>query len=80
MIQADLNSGRVMKIVLGETGIEFVGCYSGRIGNQEEGAALGLCWRSDVIEKICTKGLPAAKPHAPEAVQHQDSVDSGTIM
>jgi hypothetical protein len=68
------------EIVLGETGIEFVGCYSGRIGNQEEGAALGLCWRSDVIEKICTTGLPAANPHAPEAVQHQDSADSGTSM
>lgn len=62
-------------IVLGETGIEFVGCYSGRIGNQEEGAALGLCWRSEVIEMICCAGIPAANPHMPIASQHQDTED-----
>ena len=36
---------------------EFVGCYSGRVGPNEEGAALGLCWRvceSDTIEAICS--------------------------
>jgi hypothetical protein len=49
---------------LGSNGKEFVGCYSGRIGSNEEGAALGLCWRKDIIEQICTNGKPAQNPHA----------------
>ena len=31
------------------TGLEFIGCYSGRVTSQEQGAALGLCWRRDII-------------------------------
>lgn len=41
------------KIALGENRLEFVGCYSGRIGKEEEGATLGLCWRENTIRLIC---------------------------
>lgn len=41
-------------IYLGTEAKEFVGCYSARVGGKEEGAALGLCWRKDVIEYICS--------------------------
>lgn len=40
-------------VVLGGSANEFVGCYSARIAGREEEAALGLCWRKDVIEIIC---------------------------
>lgn len=40
-------------VMLGENRMEFIGCYSGRIGKSEEGAALGLCWREDTIKAIC---------------------------
>ena len=39
--------------IFGSQGRAFIGCYSGRIASNEEQAALGLCWRSDVIEDIC---------------------------
>ena len=29
--------------------MEFVGCYNGNIEIKEEKAAVGLCWREDVI-------------------------------
>ena len=35
---------------------QFVGCYSGRIASREKEAALGLCWRNDVIDTICRNG------------------------
>jgi hypothetical protein len=40
-------------VLLGENRMQFIGCYSGRVGKEEEGAALGLCWREDVIQEIC---------------------------
>lgn len=40
-------------IAIGENRLEFVGCYSGRIGRKEEGATLGLCWRENTIQTIC---------------------------
>lgn len=43
--------------------MEFVGCYSGRVGKEEEGAALGLCWREEVLEKICASKKIAKHPH-----------------
>ena len=43
---------------LGGTGREFVGCYSGRVPDRENGAALGLCWRKDVIDLICSSRHP----------------------
>ena len=50
-------------VFLGSKAIEFVGCYSGRIGPEEEGAALGLCWRKDVVEKICIAKKRGKHPH-----------------
>ena len=45
---------RAQDIVLSGVGTQFVGCYSGRyLGRREDSAALGLCWRRDVIELIC---------------------------
>ena len=50
-------------VILGGTAREFVGCYSGRVGAKEEGAALGLCWRKDVIERICSSKKLGTHPH-----------------
>ena len=48
---------------LGSVGTEFVGCYSGRVLANEEGAALGLCWRKEVIEEVCSARRLGAHPH-----------------
>ena len=50
-------------VSLGSKATEFVGCYSARIGPEEQGAALGLCWRKDVIEKICIAKKRGKHPH-----------------
>ena len=50
-------------LFIGSTSLEFVGCYSARIGSNEEGAALGLCWRQDVIEAICSSKSIGNHPH-----------------
>lgn len=50
-------------VALGGNGMEFIGCYSGRVGKTEEGAALGLCWRVDAIEKICSSKHHGTHPH-----------------
>ena len=50
-------------VVLNGTATEFVGCYSGRVGENEQDAALGLCWRKDVLERICVAKKIAAHPH-----------------
>ena len=44
-------------------GREFVGCYSGRVGASEHEAALGLCWRVDAIEAICSAKRRGQNPH-----------------
>lgn len=49
-------------VILGQ-GVEFLGCYSGRVGKKEEGAALGLCWGVKVIETICAHKKIANHPH-----------------
>ena len=49
--------------MLGSRAMEFVGCYSGRSKPNEEGAALGLCWRKDVIDAICRGMKKARHPH-----------------
>lgn len=54
-------------IVLGHNDMEFVGCYSGRIMDKEDGAALGLCWRKDVIAEICFNGKRGDYPHSRSA-------------
>ena len=46
-------------VAMNATGTEFVGIYSGRVTQREEEAALGLCWRKDVIEQICQAGVRA---------------------
>ena len=55
--------GDLDNILLGSEAKEFVGCYSGRVGSNEEGAALGLCWRQDVVEIVCSKGRIGSNPH-----------------
>jgi len=40
--------------LFGAAGTEFVGVYSGRIPEKEGEAALGLCWRKDAIEQVCS--------------------------
>tara|TARA_A100001391_G_scaffold196839_1_gene176063 strand:- start:4138 stop:5049 length:912 start_codon:yes stop_codon:yes gene_type:complete len=54
-------------IALGENRMEFVGCYSGRIGKALEGAALGLCWTVDTINEICRSKVIGAHPHVSKA-------------
>lgn len=44
-------------------GTEFVGCYSGRVLAREDGAAVGLCWRRDIVEEICSAGQVGQHPH-----------------
>ena len=51
-------------VFLGSRGIEFVGCYSGRVLGREQEAALGLCWRSDVIEYVCSSKKLGQHPRA----------------
>ena len=50
-------------IFLGTEAKEFIGCYSGRVSGNEQEAALGLCWRKDVIEHICASGKSGKHPH-----------------
>jgi hypothetical protein len=43
-------------VVLNHTAMEFIGVYSGRLGGgHEEDAALGLCWKKEVIDEICAQ-------------------------
>ncbi len=51
------------EILLGSRAEEFVGCYSGRVGQSEKEAALGLCWRDDVISHICSSAKLGRHPH-----------------
>ncbi|MGD9638869.1 MAG: hypothetical protein AB7U85_07400 [Alphaproteobacteria bacterium] len=50
-------------IALNESAIEFCGIYSGRINDKEDGAALGLCWKKQIIEEICYHKKNADCPH-----------------
>ena len=50
--------------IWGSRGMQFVGCYSGRVMANEEEAALGLCWREDVIREICNGRKKAQHPQA----------------
>jgi hypothetical protein len=54
-------------IALGANIMEFVGCYSGRIGSDEDGAALGLCWTVETIDKICSSKTIGEHPHVVQA-------------
>ena len=50
--------------MLGSEATEFIGIYSGRISDNEGEAALGLCWRKEVIEEICSSYVPPKTPQA----------------
>ena len=50
-------------IIISGTAVEFVGCYSGRVGSSEHEAELGLCWRAEVIEAICSAKRRGPNPH-----------------
>ena len=49
--------------ILGGEAAEFVGCYSGRVLASEHEAALGLCWRVDAIDAICSAKQRGQNPH-----------------
>lgn len=49
-------------IAIAHSAIEFIGCYSARIGKAEEGAALGLCWPENVLHLICSSKVVGAHP------------------
>ena len=49
-------------VALGSRGMEFVGCYSSRVLANEDEAALGLCWRADVLREICLAKKTARRP------------------
>ena len=51
-------------IALGSRGIEFAGCYSGRVGDMNaDQAALGLCWRESTIIDVCSGRKPGKHPN-----------------
>lgn len=50
-------------IALGENRMEFVGCYSGRVGKKEDGAAVGLCWKESAIKLIGSSKITGRHPH-----------------
>lgn len=43
--------------------MQFVGCYSGRVGHDEENAAVGLCWRAEIVREVCQGRTRAKHPH-----------------
>ena len=51
-------------LLFASTGIELLGCYSGRVlGTTFAEAALGLCWRKEAIEHICASRKQGQHPH-----------------
>lgn len=44
-------------------GTKFLGCYSGRVFATEQGAELGICWNTDVIDEICASEIEGRNPH-----------------
>lgn len=47
-------------------GMEFIGCYSGRLPSKEMDAALGLCWKASVLDTICASAVVGKHPHVTE--------------
>lgn len=45
-------------VALGAEGTEFIGIYSGRIPESVGEAAIGVCWRNDVIDEVCASFKP----------------------
>ena len=55
-------------VMIGSRGVEFIGCYSGRIlGDGKEDAALGLCWTQAAIEDVCRGEKRGDNPHVNRA-------------
>lgn len=54
--------------IFGAEATEFIGIYSGRIPEKEGEAALGLCWRKDAIEQVCSAYFQLGNGR-----QHRDS-------
>lgn len=50
-------------VALGASAMAFVGIYSGRVPSKEMEAALGICWREDVIRLICERKAKGKHPH-----------------
>ncbi|MEX0405527.1 serine protease [Aquibium sp. LZ166] len=50
-------------IALGESAMEFVGVYSGRVPAAENEAALGICWKIQAIDDICDRRHLGTHPH-----------------
>lgn len=51
-------------IALGFTALEFIGVYSGRVtGGAEDDAALGLCWRREVVDEACSNPNGGQNPN-----------------
>ena len=51
-------------VMIGSRGVEFVGCYGGRIpGEAKEDAALGLCWTEAAIKEVCFGEIKGVHPH-----------------
>lgn len=59
---SDPSFSRRDDIAIGENRMEFIGCYSGRIGVAEEEAALGLCWKVKALEAICENKIKGKHP------------------
>lgn len=62
-------------VTMSGRGTEFVGCYSGRIGLKEDGAALGLCWGTKTIQSICTAKIKGTHPQITQVRAHGDALN-----
>ena len=59
----DANEHTIRDNTMIGSAMQFVGCYSARIGPEEEGATLGLCWRAEIIREVCQGRTRAEHPH-----------------
>jgi hypothetical protein len=50
-------------VAIGESKMEFVGIYSGRIPSKEAEAALGFVWKESAIRQICVSKKIGTHPH-----------------
>ena len=53
------------------SGTQFLGCYSARLGPDEEGASLGICWREEVLRDVCLGATRGEHPHVVRAETDQ---------
>ena len=51
-------------------GMQFIGCYSGRASVEEQdGAAIGLCWREQTLREVCLGNTIGQHPHVNAATR-----------